>query len=311
MGAKRYIKMATDKIEKDLAQVNRKLQKNPITPFSSGYRVELDVSPELDPSGINKYQELVGILRWIVELGRIDVLFEVTALSRFLASPREGHMEQAYRIFGYLKSKINGWLVLDPTYVGINYDRFKQVEWKSIYPDAIEEVDRNDPAPRGKPVRMTCFVDADHAGDKVTRRSYTGVIILLNNSPISWICKRQNTVETSTFGSEFLALKAATEAVIGLRYKLRAMGVPIDGPCSVFCDNNSVVISSTHPESRLKKKHNALAFHKVRESIAAGIIQVTHVASGENLADLFTKSLVAIKRKTLLFGLMMITGLHD
>ena len=77
---------------------------------------------------MNKYQELVGILQWIVELRRIDVLFGVTALSRFLASPQEGHLDQANRIFGYLKSKINGWLILNPTYVGINYDRFKQVK---------------------------------------------------------------------------------------------------------------------------------------------------------------------------------------
>ena len=97
------------------------------------------------------------------------------------------------------------------------------------------------------------------------------------------------------FGLEFLALRASTEAIIGLRYKLCAMGIPIDGPCSVFCDNISVVLSITHPESRLKKKHNALAFHKVRESIVTGIIQVTHVTSGENIADLFTKSLVGVK----------------
>lgn len=112
------------------------------------------------------------------------------------------------------------------------------------------------------------------------------------------------------FGSEFLALQAASEAIVGLRYRLRAMGIPIDGPCSVFCDNSLVVISSTIPESRLKKKHNALAYHKVRETIAAGISQIAHVCSGENLADLFTKSLPATKRKSLLYGMMMITGLH-
>ena len=311
MGARRYIKTATDKIEKDLENIGRRLIRNPATPFSSGYRVELDVSPELNPKSINKFQELLGILRWIVELGRVDVLFELTALSRFMVNPREGHLDQAYRIFAYLKCRMNAWIVLDPTYINIEYTRFKEVDWKPFYPDAKEELDPNDPTPLGRPVRMCTFVDTDHAGDKVTRRSYTGVMTFLNNVPIQWVCKRQNTVETSTFGSEFLALREATKMIIGLRYKLRAMGIPIDGPSSIFCDNNSVVISSTMPESRLKKKHNALAYHKVREAIAAGITQITHVSSGENIADLFTKSLVAAKRKALLYGLMFINGITD
>ena len=181
--------MATDKIEEDLERSGKKLDKNPAMPFSSGYQVELDISRELNPKDINKFQELVGILRWIVELGQVDVLFEVTALLRFLASPREGHLEQAYRIFGYLRAKINGRMIMDPTYVDIDYSRFTKGDWETFYPDAIEEKDMNDPEPLGKEVRMTCFVDADHAGDKVTRRSYTGLVILLNNAPIYWLCK--------------------------------------------------------------------------------------------------------------------------
>ena len=72
-----------------------------------------------------------------------------------------------------------------------------------------------------------------------------------------------------------------------------------------------MVLNSTRLDSRLKKKHNTLAFHKVREAIAAGITQVAHVLSSENLVDLFTKSLSAPKRKTLLGGLMHINALHD
>ena len=187
IGAKKYIKVSTDKIEKELELQGRRLAKNPATPFLSSYHPELDVSPELGPKGINKFQELLGMLQWIVELGRLDILFEVTALSRFMVNPREGHIDQAYRIMAYLKSKDNRWLIMDPTYVDINYKRFKEAEWSAFYPDAVKEIDPEDPTPLGKPVRMTCFVDADHAGDKITRRSYTGVIILLNNAPISWI----------------------------------------------------------------------------------------------------------------------------
>jgi hypothetical protein len=90
------------------------------------------------------------------------------------------------------------------------------------------------PEPRGKEVSMMCFVNADHAGWRVTRRSHTtGIISFVNRAPIVWFSKQQNTVETSTFGSEFVALKIAINQVKGLRYKLRMMGVPLTGPADV------------------------------------------------------------------------------
>jgi hypothetical protein len=112
--------------------------------------------------------------------------------------------------------------------------------------------------------------------------------------------KDKNTVETSIFGSEFIALKASTEHIEGLRCKLRMMDIPINGPTSILCDNNSVVVSSTMPESRLKKKHNSITFHKVKEAVATGITRIVHIISGENLADLFTKSLMETKRNILI-----------
>ena len=91
---------------------------------------------------------------------------------------------------------------------------------------------------------------------------------------IIWYSKRQNNVEISTFGSEFIALRIATELTEYLQYKLRMFGVPIAGPARVFCDNKSVVKSSSVPESRIKKKHCSIAYHRVREAIAAGTLIV-------------------------------------
>ena len=67
------------------------------------------------------------------------------------------------------------------------------------------------------------------------------------------------------------------------------MGVPLTGPSSIFCDNRSVVLSSTLPSNTLKKKHNAIAYHKVRESVAANVITVSHIKGEETLADILTK----------------------
>ncbi len=83
------------------------------------------------------------------------------------------------------------------------------------------------PASHGQSMNMRVFVDADHAGDLVTRRSRTGFIVFLNAAPIYWTSKKQTSCETSTFGSEFVAMKQACEYVRGLRYKLRMMGIKV------------------------------------------------------------------------------------
>jgi hypothetical protein len=67
------------------------------------------------------------------------------------------------------------------------------------------------------------------------------VIIFVNNAPILWHSKRQNTVESSTFGSEFVALRMAVDMIEGLWYKLRMMGIPLDESTSIFCDNKGVL----------------------------------------------------------------------
>jgi hypothetical protein len=70
-----------------------------------------------------------------------------------------------------------------------------------LYPDANEEIPKDLPPEKGPRVRMTVYVDADHAHNLVTRRSITGILVMLNNTPIRWISKRQKTDETSIYGS--------------------------------------------------------------------------------------------------------------
>jgi hypothetical protein len=147
------------------------------------------------------------------------------------------------------------------------------------------------PEPLGKIVKITAFCDASHADCLVTRRSTTGILIFVNSTPIRWYSKRQNTVESSTYGSEFVAMRIATEMLLALRTHLRMLGVPLDGAADLLCDNMSVVMSSTIPGSVLKKKHNAVSYHKVRETIAAKAMRVRHEPTGSNLADILSKCL--------------------
>jgi hypothetical protein len=179
------------------------------------------------------------------------------------AMPREGHLAAALDIFAYLKSHQTAAIVFDDDVPYIDERRFKKVDWTGIYGNVEEALPPNMPTPSGNPVHMYCFVDSDHAGNLVTRQSHTGIVIFLNKAPIIWFSKKQNTVESSTFGSEFVALRTAVELIIALRYKLRMFGVPLIGPADVFCDNESVVNNVTTPESTLTKKHNAICYHRV------------------------------------------------
>ncbi len=95
-------------------------------------------------------------------------------------------------------------------------NEFQECTWADFYPDAIEPIPDNMPQARGPNVHLSCFVDAVHAGNLLTRRSHTGFVIYMNNSPIVWYSKRQNTVESSTFGSEMNALRIAVDQIQAL-----------------------------------------------------------------------------------------------
>ena len=131
-------------------------------------------------------------------------------------------------------------MVFDDTIPTFKSERFVECDWSEFYPEASEAIPGNKPEPRGKEIVMSCFVDADHAGCRETRRSHSGIIIFVNRAPILWFSKRQNTVEASTYGSELLAMRIAIEMIEGLRYKMRMMGVTITDECAVFCDNSAV-----------------------------------------------------------------------
>jgi hypothetical protein len=160
-----------------------------------------------------------------------------------------------------------------------------------------EAIPPNAPQPRGQLVMLRCYVDSDHAGDQLTRRTRIGFIQMINMAPITWFSKKQGSTEGASFGSEFVATKTAVEATRALRYKLRMMGVPIDGPTYVYCDNMSVVQNTTAPESMLKKKSNSIAYHSVREAVAMGEILIAYISTDNNIADIITKVLPGGERR--------------
>jgi hypothetical protein len=240
---------------------------------------------------------VIGVLRWAVEIGRADILTEVSMLSSHLMMPREGHLDAVFHIFAYLKKKHNSCMVFDTTYPEMDMGRFEEMDWTSSYGEIKEALPDNTPEARGKDIDLRIYVNADRAGDRITRRSRTGFIIFMNSAPIIWFLKKQNTVESSVFGSEFVAMKTGVKTLQGIQYKLRMMGIAISGPTYGFGDNMSMINNKSKPDSQLRKKSNSICFHAVREAVAMKEILMAHEPSVTNPADLFTKVLPGDERR--------------
>ena len=128
-------------------------------------------------------------------------------------------------------------------------------------------------------------------------RLRSGFMIYVNIALVQWFSKKQSTVETSVFGTEFVAMKQGIDALQGLRYKLRMMGIPISGPSYIYGDNMSVIHNTSRPELVLRKTSNSVFYHAVCESVTMGESLLGDIPSKENIADLLTKVLDQHKRR--------------
>ena len=145
-------------------------------------------------------------------------------MTSMMAMPREGHQEQIFHMFSYLRIKLNSTMLFELTAPDIEDSQFVCEDWSSSsYSEYKEELPPDASQPKGTGFTMRTFVDYDNAGKLTTRRSQTGFIIFLNSSPIYWFPKRKTSVETSSFGSEFIAMKQSCEYVRGMHYKYLAL----------------------------------------------------------------------------------------
>ena len=199
-------------------------------------------------------------------------------------------MERLKRIYGYIHRHANGCIHVCTDAYDYSDIPKQEYDWEqSVYGPVKELIPDDTPEPLGKEAVTTTYVDANLYHDMLTGRAVTGILHLLNGTPIEWYSKRQATVETATYGSEFVAARIATEQIIDLRTTLRYLGVPVRQVSYMFGDNQSVVTSSTVPQSALSKRHNALAYHRVREAIAAKILCFCHIEGVNNPADVLSK----------------------
>ena len=284
---KKYI----DKLKETYVRLfNTEPSKGLKTPLEKNDHPELDTSEILEGQEVNHYLTMVGQLQWLIILGRFDIQAQVITMSRFRAQPRKGHLERLKRIYAYVirtKDYATRFRITEPDYSYLPDQNFDWVH--TVYGHVHEIIPDDIPDPLGKSVTITTTVDANLNHCLTTGRSVTGWLHFVNHTPIDSYSKRQATVETATYGSEFVASKTATEQIIDLRHTLRYLGVPIKTKSYLFGGNRSVVTSSTLPHSTLGKRHNILGYHRVREAIASKIIAYHWIRTGYNLSDMLSK----------------------
>ena len=180
-------------------------------PMDPDYHPEIDETPLLTPELHSKYCMLVGSALWIIVLGRFDVMYATSTFARYNAMPREGHLKGMLRVFGYLKAFSKAKLVFDTR--DFCEDTFDEVVhgWEELYSNAHEEIPPDMPTPKMKPIRIVSIYDAGHAPCLITRCSVIGITLLLDNTVIGYTTKRQNTVESATYGAEMVAVSLAVE----------------------------------------------------------------------------------------------------
>jgi hypothetical protein len=210
---------------------------------------------------------MIGALQWIVIIGRFDINTSVMTMSGFCMAPRVGHINRLKRIYGYLLKMKHASIRVrtdEPDYSDLPDNVH---DWTySVYGKVEEVLPVDAPEPLGNHVTLTHYVDANLMHNIATGSSVTWILHLVNKTPIEWYSKKQATVETATYGSEFVAAR-----VCDLRNTLRFLGVPVR-ESYMFGENKSVVDSSMQLNAKLHKRHTMLSFHHAREAIAAHIL---------------------------------------
>ena len=187
-------------------------------------------------------------------------------------------MDRALYVFGYLEKYLNRRICIgsrDPIVVANgaegNLDIDLSEKLLEQYPNAKEQKDAKLPTPLFDKLAVNAYFDSDHAHDKVSRRSITGMIIFVGRTPVFELVRRHDAIETLTYSVEFMAMKTAIEEVMSVRYVLRCLGVKVTRPTSILGDNRSVIMNATIPSLSLKKKmwQYLISYHMTREAITA------------------------------------------
>lgn len=235
------------------------------TPLESGHSLNKPETLKEKPVEGIPYAEAIGSLLYCGMSTRPDIAYALSVLSKFTKEPRQLHWKGVKRVMRYLKATLNQ---------GLMYR-------------AVDEP------------KVTCYVDADYAGDQQNRRSTSGMVTFINTGPISFKAKQQDTVATSTTQAEYVACYVGVKDLIWITRFIDELGVPMDNQGWLMCDNQGAIRLVKNPEFHDRTKHIETKFHFIREYWTAGVFELRYVQTDEQRADIFTKALTAVKHNHL------------
>ncbi|XP_075489673.1 secreted RxLR effector protein 161-like [Primulina tabacum] len=202
------------------------------------------------------YKQLVGSLMYLTTT-RPDIMFVTCLISRYMAKPKEIHLQAAKRVLRYLKRTMD---------YGIHY--MKKGDGK-----------------------LLAFTDSDYAGDMEDRKSTSGYVFLMNSGAVSWCSKKQPIVTLSTTEAEFVAAAVCACQGVWMKRILKELGCSDEGCITVMCDNSSTIKLSKNPVMHGRSKHIDVRFHFLRNLTKDGKIELIHCGSQDQVADIMTKPL--------------------
>ena len=210
----KHVQEAVCSVKQTLKGKELKFPSKALTSLKSGYRSEIDVSEDLGPQEASYYQSLIGILRWMLESGQVDMCIKVAMMSSHLVLLHKGHLEQACHIFGYLRIHHNAEIPFDHTEPDVDLSKFVEQDWgKTLYGNIYEQCLEDMSSLCGIGMKIMVLVDSNHSEESMTRMSTTEFFVFLNQSLIYWLSKKQISCETSTFDSKINKLKHVIEYV--------------------------------------------------------------------------------------------------
>jgi transposase InsO family protein len=244
------------------------------TPFDASVRLVRG-----DPQNLPDYpyREVVGGLQWLAIMTMPQLAYPVGQLSQYLDCYGMPHIAYAKRVLRFVKGSLGCGLVYGAMRRGFR--------------------ERN---------RLVAYSDADFASCEETRRSVSGVVLMLNGGPVMWCSRKQTSVSTSTLESEYIASGVAAREVVWMRRLLDDIGARQAGPTRLWCDNQGAIALVDNFEIKRRSKHIDVQHHYVREQAQLKVIDVKYVNTSDNLADLFTKALGLPKFRELCFNLNLV-----
>ncbi|GJV63674.1 hypothetical protein Tco_1474502 [Tanacetum coccineum] len=243
------------------------------TPMST--EIKLTKDDEADSVDSSKYRGMIGSLLYLTA-SRPDIMFSVCLCARFQENPKTTHLEAVKRIFRYIRGT---------SHLGLWY-------------------------PKGTGIETIVYVDSDHAGDYVDRKSTSGVCTFMGCCLTSWFAKKQMALAISTTEAEYVSAGKACQQALWMKQALIDYGVRLDDVW-IMCHNKGAIDLSKTPVQHSRTKHIKIRHHFLRVNVQKANISIEKVVSEDNIADIFTKPLKCEVFNYLRLGLGMMELIMD